>query len=98
MLICIVGKSCSGKTYICELLKTYSPNIVHLDIDTISHKILTFPSVYTKLQKAFGPSVLNGTTVNRKASSEIVFNSETEMEKLTEITWPEMEILIKLSY
>lgn len=94
MLICIVGKSCSGKTYICELLKTYSTNIVHLNIDTISHKILTYPSVYTKLKEAFGPSVLNGTCVNRKALSEIVFNSEKEMEKLTEITWPHMEILI----
>ena len=94
MLVCIVGKSCSGKTYICELLKNFSPDIVHLNIDNIAHEILTYPSVYTKLPEAFGPSVLNGTTVNRKALGEIVFNSEKEMAKLTDITWPTMEILI----
>lgn len=94
MLICIVGKSCSGKTYICELLKQYSNNIVHLDIDTISHKILTYPSVYTELQKTFGPSVWDGSSINRKALAQIVFNSETEMAKLTDITWPPMEIAI----
>lgn len=94
MLVCIVGKSCSGKSYVCNLLKSFSQDIIHLDVDTIAHQVLAYDSVCTKLKETFGPSVLNGTSVNRKALSQIVFNSEEEMDKLTEITWPPMEVFI----
>lgn len=94
MLVCVVGKSCSGKTYICELLKTYSSDIIHLDIDAIAHQILTLDFVCEQLKETFGTSIFNNTSVNRKVLSQIVFNSVEAMNKLTEITWPPMEALI----
>ena len=94
MIICIVGKSGSGKSYICNLLESYSENIIHLDIDNISHQVLTFPNVVDKLVNTFGNSVLYNNSINRKALSNIVFNSKSAMDKLTDITWNQMEILI----
>lgn len=94
MIICIVGKSGSGKSYICNLLESYSKNIIHLDIDNISHQVLTFPNVIDKLVNTFGSSVLSNNSINRKVLSNIVFNSKSAMDKLTDITWNQMEILI----
>ena len=51
MIICIVGKSGSGKSYICKLFEEMSQNIIHLDIDNISHEVLTYPKVYNELIK-----------------------------------------------
>lgn len=94
MIICIVGKSGSGKSYVCNLLESYSENIIHLDIDNISHQVLTFPNVVDKLVSTFGNSVLYNNSINRKALANIVFNSKSAMDKLTNITWNQMEILI----
>lgn len=94
MIICIVGKSGSGKSYVCNLLESYSENIIHLDIDNISHQVLTFPNVVDKLVSTFGNSVLYNNSINRKALANIVFNSKSAMDKLTNITWHQMEILI----
>ncbi len=96
MIICIVGKSGSGKSYISKLLQSFSKDIIHLDIDTISHEILTIPNVYKKIVNVFGESVSNidNKTIDRRALGNIVFNSVTEMNKLTDITWPPMQPII----
>lgn len=96
MIICVVGKSGSGKSYICKLFQSLSKDIIHLDIDNISHEVLENPEVYDKLIKNFGISISNPDkkTINRKALGNIVFNSKTEMDKLTEITWPHMQSII----
>ena len=94
MIICVVGKSGSGKSYICELLKSYSENILHLDIDIVAHDILKESTVIKRLYDTYGNTVVSKNIVNRKTLSQIVFNSEKEMDKLTDITWPPMEIFI----
>ena len=96
MIICVVGKSGSGKSYVCKLLQSFSENIIHLDIDNISHKVLTDFNVYNELVNTFGTSVSNSDnkTINRRALGNIVFNSEAEMDKLTMITWPRMQLII----
>lgn len=96
MIICIVGKSGSGKSYICKLFQDISQDIIHLDIDNISHEVLTYPEVYNELINAFGISVSNpdNRTINRRNLGNIVFNSEKAMDKLTQITWPRMQSII----
>ena len=91
MIICVVGKSGSGKSYVCKLLQSFSKDIVHLDIDNISHEVLT----YNELINTFSTSIAqDDKTINRRALGNIVFNSEKEMYKLTNITWPRMEPII----
>lgn len=96
MIICVVGKSGSGKSYICKLLQSFSDDIIHLDIDNISHTVLEKPTVYGEIIKTFGISVSNSDnkTINRRALGNIVFNCKDEMDKLTEITWPHMQSII----
>ena len=94
MIICIVGKSGSGKSYICKLLKSYSTNILHLDIDIIGHQVLLIPDVINNLVNTFGESILYKDSIDRKALAKIVFNSEEQMNKHIEITWKYMELLI----
>ena len=87
MIICIVGKSGSGKSYICELFKKMSSEFVHLDIDKVGHLILNDENVIKNLIEVFGTS-------DRKSIAKIVFDSEKEMDKLTDITWKSMEVYI----
>lgn len=94
MLISIVGKSNSGKSYISRTLMNYSKHIHVLDIDKIGHEVLTHEDVILKLVEAFGSSILENGRVVRKRLSKIVFNSSIAMDKLTDITWEAMEKII----
>ena len=94
MIICIVGKSGSGKSYISRLLKSYSDKIVFLDIDQIGHYVLTLQDVKENLIREFGNQIINNGVVDRKRLSKIVFNSKDKMDKLSNITWESMEKVI----
>ena len=91
MIICVVGKSGSGKSFFCKLLENISSNIISLDIDLIGHEVLLNPLVVQDLINTFGNSIIDKKIVNRKALSKIVFSSKNDMDKLTEITWKHME-------
>lgn len=91
MKIIICGKSASGKSTLAnELVKRYM-NAVHLDIDKVSHYVLTLEEVKQNLIKTFGSNVVEENKVNRKILGNIVFSSDIEMQKLTDITWQAME-------
>lgn len=92
MLIGVCGKSGSGKSTLAnEILKTYSDKVIHCDIDRIGHNVLTLDTVKKQLVSCFGKGILDNNTINRKSLSKIVFNSTAEMEKLTDITWKQMQ-------
>ena len=90
MIISICGKSGSGKSTLAEQIINEFSNAVHLDIDTIGHNVLYIPSVKEELVKTFG-NVLTNEEVDRKKLGAIVFDSPTEMDKLTDITWGWMQ-------
>lgn len=94
MIISIVGKSGSGKSTISKTLKELDNRMLHVDIDQISHQVLTFPKVQEQLQQSFCPDVVMDHEVQRKVLGRIVFASPDEMQKLTDITWSHMETLI----
>lgn len=94
MIIGICGKSGSGKSSLAnEIISNYN-GAVHLDIDTVGHNVLTFNEVKEELVNAFGTSIINNNVIDRKKLSRIVFNSKSEMAKLTDITWKHMQIEI----
>lgn len=94
MIIGICGKSGSGKSTLANKLKEINPNIIHLDIDKVGHKVLTFNDVQEELVKTFGDSIIDENIINRKKLGEIVFTSRLEMSKLSDITWKYMQIEI----
>ena len=95
MIIGICGKSGSGKSTLAkELINQYGNEIIHLDIDKIGHQVLTIPKVIEELINTFGKHIITNRFVDRKKLGKIVFNSQKEMDKLTEITWKYMELEI----
>ena len=95
MIIGICGKSGSGKTTLAnQIIENLPTKAVHLDIDKVGHKVLSFPEIKEELKNSFGESIINLNEVDRKKLGEIVFASRNEMDKLTEITWKYMQMEI----
>ena len=92
MLICLSGKSGSGKSYVSSLFSSYSNNFLSIDIDTISHIVINYKEVADKLVQAFGKIIWKNEEIDRKALGKIVFNSKEKMQQLEDITWPVMEV------
>lgn len=94
MLVSIVGKSGSGKSYISDILKSYNQDIIYVSIDEIGHEVLEKAQVREELIKHFGKFILEADKISRKQLSKIVFNSKEKMQILTDITWASMEEII----
>lgn len=95
MIISIVGKSGSGKSTVSRTLESLDNRMLHVDIDQISHQVLTFPDVQEQLQESFCTDVVMDHEVQRKVLGKIVFSSPEQMQKLTDITWSHMERIIE---
>ena len=95
MIIGICGKSGSGKTTLANQLIEYTNNrTVHLEMDKIGHEVLKLQEVKDDLVKTFGSKVIVNNVVDRKTLGRIVYSSKEEMDKLTDITWGHMQVLI----
>ena len=94
MIISIVGKSGSGKSTIARALSNLDERMLHVDVDQISHQVLTFKEVQDALQNTFGTDVVIDKEVQRKVLGQIVFTTPEQMKKLTDITWHHMEKII----
>jgi dephospho-CoA kinase len=95
MMIGICGKSGCGKSTLAkQIIKLSDKKYVHLEIDKVGHHVLLVPEVQEELVKTFGQEALKEGMVDRKKLGEIVFDSRNEMDKLTEITWKQMQIEI----
>lgn len=95
MIIGICGKSGCGKSTLANrIVKLTNNQAVHLDIDKVGHSVLLIEDVKQELIRAFGISIIEGDKVDRKKLGAIVFDSRSEMAKLTDITWKHMQIEI----
>lgn len=91
MIIGICGKSGSGKSTLAKKIVNTHKGATNLDIDKIGHQVLMIEEVKEELVDHFGKKLLNDREIDRKKLSEIVFSSQLEMNKLSEITWKYME-------
>lgn len=93
MLITITGASGSGKSSISEYLCSLDKNIVHLNIDTVGHKVLDMPEIKKIISEKFNLKIEND-KINRKELGDLIFNNHQNMKQLSDITWKAMESLI----
>ena len=91
MIICICGKSGSGKSTVAKLIQNEKQNAIHIDIDKIGHKSHSDEKIKQKLIDTFGKDILTDNSIDRKKLGKIVFSNKNEMKKLENITWSYME-------
>lgn len=93
MLITITGASGSGKSSISEFLCSLDKNIIHLNIDTVGHKVLEMPEIRKVVSEKFNLNIKED-KINRKELGDLVFNNHQNMKQLSDITWDNMENII----
>ena len=97
MLICVTGKSGSGKSYFSRKLAE-KLNIKYIDVDRVGHQIYENKELLMKLRDIFGDEIFdkNG-KIERKKLGKVIFsqkNSE-KIEIFNKITWQAMEKIIE---
>lgn len=96
MIICVTGKSGSGKSTFSKLLAK-ELNYKYIDVDYIGHKIYENPRVMAKVYNLFGTDI-NGEDgkFDRKKLGQIIF-SERDSERVkifNNLTWEEMKKIL----
>lgn len=86
MFIGLVGKSCSGKNYIGQILQDKGYEV--WDLDELCHQALEEEENVRSVAKAFGPQVLDGASISRKALGRIVFENPAKRAELENILYP----------
>lgn len=86
MLVGIVGKSGSGKSFIAKSLEEKIDNSIWIDVDKVGHMSLNDNKIKAALINRFGLSILNDDSIDKKKLSDIVFNSEKELAFLNQLT------------
>lgn len=93
-LICVTGKSGSGKSTFARLVANVH-DCVYVDVDEIGHDSLVQEDVIHGLCQNFGNEILRvDGKIDRKKLGKIVFNDKSKMEILNDLTWQYMERMI----
>lgn len=95
MLIAVVGKSGSGKSFISQMLTNRIPNSIWVDIDRIGHESLTDYHIKEELIKYFGKRIMVDDTIDRKTLSNLVFNDKDKLKVLNELTEEYIKVKIQ---
>ena len=95
-LICVTGKSGSGKSTFARYVATIH-DCAYIDVDKIGHDSLIQEDVIHGLCQNFGNEILGlDGKIDRKKLGKIVFNDKSKMEILNDLTWQYMERTIDL--
>lgn len=81
MIIGITGKSGSGKSYLSKMIAE-NINALHIDVDEISHQVLSFSETQKFLKREFGSDVFDDGILNRKKLGRIVFCNHDKLHLL----------------
>lgn len=91
MILGIVGKAGSGKSYVSKILEENFKKSIVIDVDRVGHYVLTLFYVKEKLKETFGEEIFDeNDEIDRKKLGEIVFNDNSKLEKLNKIVHSEI--------
>lgn len=90
MIIGITGKSGTGKSYVAQIIAE-KLEMLHVDIDKISHEVLELKDTKHFLLKTFGNDIFEKEKLNRKKLGKIVFNNAEKLSLLNEFCQTQME-------
>jgi len=88
MLLGIVGKIGSGKSYAAGILEELG--LRSLDLDAVSHRCLT--TLSRQIDDALGPGLLVDGVVDRVKLGRLVFSDSLALRRLEELTYPCVEL------
>jgi dephospho-CoA kinase len=80
----VTGPAGSGKSELCRMLAARGAAI--LDGDTLGHEVLATAEVTASVAATFGPGVISGGRVDRKALGSMVFGDPVALKKLNGLT------------
>lgn len=90
MIIGITGKSGSGKSYLSKIIAN-KLDAQHIDIDKISHEILSLSETISFVKQEFGDGVFENNQINRKKLGKIAFNNNEKLIKLNKFCQIQIE-------
>ncbi|MGE0267668.1 MAG: dephospho-CoA kinase [Candidatus Omnitrophota bacterium] len=94
-IIGITGGIATGKSTVSRMFAQLGAKVV--DADRIVHALLKPKGkCVARIKKIFGPDVILGGGVNRRALAEIVFNDAVKLRKLESILHPLVRSMIKM--
>jgi len=85
-VIGVAGGIGAGKSTISGIFKRLGAVII--DADAIAHHVLESPETAAEIEREFGPAVLEGSKVSRRALSDVVFSDRGELDKINAIIHP----------
>ena len=90
MIIGITGKSGSGKsTYARQLAEENGFRVIN--IDKVSHGIMSLPAIKAKLIDLFGNEVIKDGVVDRKYLGDLIFENRHLYKEMSDLVWDMMK-------
>jgi dephospho-CoA kinase len=87
----LTGGIATGKSTVCSLLKLQGYSII--DADIVAKEQLK--NSKKELKEIFGEAIFDGVTIDRKKLADIIFNSQSQREKLNNLIHPKVRLEMK---
>lgn len=84
----LTGGIATGKSTVCSLLKLQGYSII--DADIVAKEQLE--NSKKELKELFGEAIFDGVTIDRKKLADIIFNSQSQREKLNNLIHPKVRL------
>jgi dephospho-CoA kinase len=86
IIIGLTGQSGAGKSNVARVFKRHGFFVI--DADVVARKVTCRPDIIKLLAENFGPEILIGEELNRKALAAIVFSDKKRLKHLDELLFP----------
>src|SRR5690349_6236390 len=91
-VIALTGGIATGKSTVSA---RWASTIPVIDADDVAHKMLDYAPVKKELVESFGPGILSGEMIDRKALGQIVFSDSSSRAIVEEIVHPHVKATVE---